>query len=120
MEGDEFGSKALHLAAKRKFDYSFSSSSDEEVKEFDGESADEIEQALFVERPIKSAQAELVEGEQIPIHRKVIAEDDSAEEQTARSFQSSDKSSSSARDHGSETNSPEAHRTEAEQLPAPK
>ena len=121
--GDEFsGVKTLAQATKRKFDYSFSSSSeneenaDEEAKgSSDGdESADEIKQALFVQKPQpraslsdqddedsdpavdeKAGAGSIMvqaranqDGEDIPIHRKVIDEADmSAEEQqTARSF----------------------------------
>ena len=115
-----FSAKALQLTvahvAKRKFDYSFSSSSSEndgkeETKEYsDNEDEDgdgdessfdnEIKEALLAQKmPEPTAAAPepnltqsmmLDYQQQIPIHSKVIAEEDaSADEQTARSLQSS-------------------------------
>ena len=82
---EEFGAKALHQAQKRKFDYSFSSSSNDEEDKLasDEESADEIKQALLVQKPNQSSVQDKPYGaaadDEIPIHSKVIAEEEASE-----------------------------------------
>lgn len=85
---EEFGAKALNVATKRKFDYSFSSSTDEdpeETKNDSDDSVDEIKDALMVQKPSAYATAAAQQSSALamhdPIHNKVIAEEDASEEE---------------------------------------
>ena len=111
---DDFGARVIQKATKRKFDYSFSSSSEEEAAQDEDEegkdsdaSADDLKEALFVQPP--APKSITLEGivppdtaehnmENIPIHSKIIAEEEASadDEYTARSFQSLSKQSSGA------------------------